>query len=79
MPALAMVWGKEGSKHTFGLSAFGISGFGVTFPEEANNPFSATFNPMENSNPINYPQAAGGFGHIESDYMLLQVGAILGL
>jgi long-chain fatty acid transport protein len=75
MPALAMVWGKEGSKHTFGFSAFGISGFGVTFPEEANNPFSATFNPMENSNPINYPQAAGGFGHIESDYMLLQVGA----
>ncbi len=38
LPALAMVWGKEGSKHTFGASAFGISGFGVTFPEEANNP-----------------------------------------
>jgi len=74
MPALAMVWGKEGSKHTFGVSAFGISGFGVTFPEEANNPFSAAFNPMENSNPVNYPQAARGFGHIESDYMLLQVG-----
>ncbi|WP_338357942.1 OmpP1/FadL family transporter [Yeosuana marina] len=74
MPALAMVWGKEGSKHTFGVSAFGISGFGVTFPEEANNPFSPTFNPMTNSNPINYPQGAGGFGHIESDYMLLQVG-----
>ena len=74
MPAIAMVWGKEGSKHTFGVSAFGISGFGVTFPEEANNPFSATFNPTVNSNPINYPQAAGGFGHIESDYMLLQVG-----
>jgi long-chain fatty acid transport protein len=75
MPALAMVWGKEGSKHTFGLSAFGISGFGVTFPEEANNPFNPAFNPMVNSNPINYPQNAGGFGHIESDYMLLQVGA----
>jgi long-chain fatty acid transport protein len=74
MPALAMVWGKEGSKHTFGASAFGISGFGVTFPEEANNPLSATFNPMENSNAVNYPQAARGFGHIESDYMLLQVG-----
>ncbi len=72
MPA-AMVWGKEGSKHTFGVSAFGISGFGVTFPEEANNPFSASFNPTENSNPINYPQMANGFGHIESDYMLLQV------
>ena len=73
MPALAMVWGKEGSKHTFGVSAFGISGFGVTFPEEANNPFSSTFNPTLNSNPINYPQGANGFGHIESDYMLLQV------
>ena len=61
MPALAFVWGKEDSKHTFGASAFGISGFGVTFPES-------------NSNPINMPQNMGGFGHIESDYMLLQVG-----
>ncbi|HSQ46678.1 MAG TPA: outer membrane protein transport protein [Lutibacter sp.] len=60
MPALAMVWGKEGSKHTFGASAFGISGFGVTFPENM-------------ANPINMPQP-NGFGHIESDYMLLQVG-----
>ncbi len=74
MPAFAMVWGKPESKHTFGFSAFGISGFGVTFPEESNNPFSAGFNPMENSNPINYPQQAQGFGHIESDYMLLQIG-----
>lgn len=61
MPALAMVWGKEGSKHTFGASAFGISGFGVTFPESM-------------TNPINMPQSVGGFGRIESDYMLLQVG-----
>ena len=61
LPALAMVWGKEGSKHTFGASAFGISGFGVTFPEST-------------SNPINMPQNMGGFGHIESDYMLLQIG-----
>jgi long-chain fatty acid transport protein len=60
MPALAMVWGKEDSKHTFGASAFGISGFGVTFPESM-------------TNPINMPQP-NGFGHIESDYMLLQVG-----
>lgn len=74
MPSLAMVWGKEGSKHTFGVSAFGISGFGVTFPEETNQPFSPTFNPTLNSNPVNYPQNARGFGHIESDYMLLQVG-----
>jgi long-chain fatty acid transport protein len=60
MPALAMVWGKEGSKHTFGASAFGISGFGVTFPESM-------------TNPINMPQP-NGFGHIESDYILLQIG-----
>ena len=61
MPALAMVWGKEGSKSTFGASAFGISGFGVTFPESM-------------TNPINMPQSNGGFGRIESDYILMQVG-----
>jgi long-chain fatty acid transport protein len=61
MPALAMVWGKPDSKHTFGASAFGISGFGVTFPESM-------------TNPINMPQSNGGFGRIESDYILLQVG-----
>jgi len=62
MPALAMVWGKEDSKHTFGLSAFGISGFGVTFPQQEFN-----FNPINNMQPF-------GFGRVESDYMLLQVG-----
>jgi long-chain fatty acid transport protein len=61
MPALAMVWGKKNSKHSFGVSAFGISGFGVTFPES-------------NSNPINMPQNMGGFGRIQSDYQLMQVG-----
>ncbi len=61
MPALAMVWGKENCKHTFGASVFGISGFGVTFPESS-------------TNPINMPQSMGGFGRIESDYMLLQFG-----
>ncbi len=61
MPAIAMVWGKEDSKHTFGVSVFGISGFGVTFPQST-------------TNPINMPQSMGGFGKIESDYMLLQVG-----
>ena len=74
MPALAFVWGNSDSKHTFGASAFGISGFGVTFPEEANNPLSSGFNPTVNSNPINYPQQAMGFGRVESDYMLLQIG-----
>jgi long-chain fatty acid transport protein len=61
LPNLAYVWSNESSAHTFGVSAFGISGFGVTFPENM-------------SNPINAPQSAGGFGRIESDYALLQVG-----
>lgn len=61
LPNLAMVWGASDSKHTFGASAFGISGFGVTFPENA-------------MNPINVPQSMGGFGRIESDYSLLQFG-----
>jgi len=80
LPALAMLWGKEGSKHTFGASAFGISGFGVTFPEDSNYPQdlmgnpNPNYNPSLGSNPINFPQMAGGFGHIESDYILLQVG-----
>ena len=79
MPALAYVYGREGSKHTFGVSAFGISGFGVTFPQETNLPMDANGNPNASwnpneSNPINYPQNMNGFGHIESDYMLLQIG-----
>lgn len=74
LPAIAMVWGREDSKHTFAASVFGVSGFGVTFPEEANNPLSPEFNPMNNSNPINYPQAAMGFGFIESDYLMVQGG-----
>jgi len=61
MPALAMVWGNKNSKHTLGVSAFGISGFGVTFPEN-------------NVNPISMPQSMGGFGRIQSNYQLLQVG-----
>ncbi len=61
LPSFAMVFGKENSKHTFGISVFGISGFGVTFPEST-------------TNPINFPQSSGGFGRMESNYMLLQVG-----
>lgn len=61
MPALGMVWGNADSRHSFGASLFGISGFGVTFPEST-------------TNPVNMPQSMGGFGRIESDYMLLQGG-----
>lgn len=62
MPALGFVIGKPDSRHTFGGSLFGISGFGVTFPESM-------------TNPIDMPQSMGGFGRIESNYMLLQIGA----
>jgi len=72
MPSFAMVWGKKGSKHTFGVSVFGISGFGVTFPQETNNPLSPSFNPTNPSNPINYPQQARGFGRLRSNYVLMQ-------
>jgi long-chain fatty acid transport protein len=80
MPAAAMVFGKEESPHTFGVSAFGISGFGVTFPENTNYPQdlqgnpNPNYNPNDPVNPINFPQFAGGFGHIESNYLLFQVG-----
>ncbi len=62
LPNLAFVWANPESRHSFGASAFGISGFGVTFPENM-------------SNPINAPQSMGGFGRVESEYLLLQVGA----
>ncbi len=79
MPALAMVWGKADSKHTFGASVFGVSGFGVDFAEETNLPMDGGGNPNPNWNPnesnvISYPQNMGGFGHISSNYMLLQIG-----
>jgi len=80
MPAFAMVWGKEGSKHTYGFSMFGISGFGVTFPQDNNSPVDASgtpnpnFDPSINSNPVNYPQAAHGFGRLRSNYILMQTG-----
>lgn len=60
LPNLAFVWAKPDSRHSFGASAFGISGFGVTFPESM-------------SNPVNFPQSMGGFGRVESDYSLLQM------
>ena len=53
--------------------------FFLTFPQETNLPMDMNGNPNANwdptdSNPINWPQGLNGFGHIESDYMLLQVG-----
>ncbi|WP_228853447.1 OmpP1/FadL family transporter [Aegicerativicinus sediminis] len=61
MPAYAYIYKPKNSRHSFGVSAIGISGFGVTFPEN-------------NFNPVNANQALGGFGKIESDYGLFQFG-----
>jgi len=61
LPSLAVVFGRENSRHTFGVSMFGVSGFGVDFPESE-------------TNPINFPQDQGGFGHVKSGYMLMQIG-----
>ncbi len=79
MPALAFAWGNPDSKHTFGVSAFGISGFGVDFPQETNLPVGSDGMPNPNwdpndSNAILYPQNLMGFGNLHSEYMLLQVG-----
>lgn len=61
LPSLAVVFGRENSRHTFGVSMFGVSGFGVDFPEST-------------TNPINFPQDQGGFGHVKSGYLLMQIG-----
>jgi len=79
LPSLAMLWSNPESKFTYALSVFGVSGFGVDFPEETNLPVDGSGNPNpqwdpSNSNPITYPQSLRGFGHIKSNYMLMQIG-----
>lgn len=61
IPSVSAVFGKPDNPHTFGVHAFGVSGFGVDYP-------------MSQDNPITLPQSEGGFGHVYSDYQLLQVG-----
>lgn len=50
MPAVAFVNGNSDSKHTHGFSAPGISGFGVTFPEDTNYPQDGLGNPKADDN-----------------------------
>lgn len=61
LPSLGFVYGRKDSKHIFGAFAFGVSGFGVDFPESM-------------TNPINMPQSMGGFGNLTSNYTMLQTG-----
>ncbi len=73
LPTLGIVFAKPDSKLKFGVSAVGVSGFGVDFPETTNLPTGPGFDPT-NSNPLLYPQSMGGFGRLFSEYQLLQVG-----
>lgn len=73
LPTLAIVFGQEDRKFTWGFSAMGISGFGVDYPATTNLPGNSDFDP-QSSNPLLYPQNFMGFGHLYSDYQLLQVG-----
>ena len=73
LPALGVVFGKEDSKFTWGIQAFGVSGFAVDYPEETNNPASPSFDPST-ANPILFPQNMNGFGALYTQYALLQAG-----
>ncbi len=75
LPSLGAVLARPESKFTFGVSAFGISGFGVDYPATTNLPLpdNPNFDPT-NSNPLLYPQNMRGFGHLNSEYQLMQLG-----
>lgn len=75
LPTLGAIFTKADSKFAFGVSAFGISGFGVDYPAttELPTPDNPDFNPNA-SNPLLYPQSMGGFGHLNSNYQLMQLG-----
>jgi len=75
LPTLGAVFTKPDSRFAFGISAFGVSGFGVDYPATTNLPVpgNPNFDPT-NSNPLLYPQNMGGFGHLYSEYQMMQVG-----
>ena len=66
IPAVGFIYVPQSSRWRFGLSAFGVGGFGV---DDALNP----------ENPINTPQPPGGlgFGHISSAFALVQASPTL--
>lgn len=68
LPTLGAVFGKEDKPLAFGVSAFGISGFGVDYPE------TTDFTNSNNINPLLVSQQQGGFGHLNSEYQLMQLG-----
>lgn len=73
LPTLGAVFKKPDSKFAIGVSAFGISGFGVDYAQTTNLPGNPNFDPTS-SNPLLYPQNMQGFGHLNSEYQLMQLG-----
>ncbi len=63
IPTVGMFFSPEGSDWAFAVGLNSIAGFGVNF--DAAMPGAG--------NPVLYPQAAGGFGGIQSDYQLAQL------
>ena len=57
MPAVAVTFGKD-PNYKFGVSVYGVSGFGVEYPQSMTNPI---LSPMM-------------FGKMQSNYMLMQIG-----
>lgn len=65
IPAAGIIYRPDDTRWGFGLSAFGVGGFGVDY--DAANPTAP------GSNPILFPQQAGGFGALNSSFALFQV------
>ena len=63
IPAIGFAFAPEGSRWAFGLSAYGVGGFGVDYARSATNPILTP----------QMPQGGMGFGAMESAFMLLQV------
>ncbi len=76
IPALGYVYHRPGSPWAFGVSAFGVGGFGVDYEASA-PPFDQQGNLVNPAaNPIltpQFPRGGLGFGAIFSEFALLQV------
>ena len=63
IPSIGFAYAPEGSKWAFGLSAYGVGGFGVDYAQSATNPILTP----------QMPNGGMGFGAMESAFMLLQI------
>jgi len=63
IPSIGFIFNKPESRLAFGLSAYGVGGFGVDYAGSNTNPILTP----------QMPQGGMGFGAVESTFMLLQV------